>query len=176
MDRRKGHDGNGDGRAVHVDCRAEGDGDGIHVLVQSQLFAQRHIHRDVGGGTPGEKRRQAALTQTAEQERIGIAAQGDGHHNRIDHQGGEEHTAHQRQHQLPIRRENLNAVRGDGREHQAHDAEGGQVDNPAHRLGDGVGHIGEHSLGTVRRDGFQGNAEDHRPEENAEIAPVNDGG
>ena len=49
------------GGTVHVDGGAQRDGDGVHVLIQTQLFAQSHVHGDVGGGAAGEEGGQAGL-------------------------------------------------------------------------------------------------------------------
>ncbi len=78
------HDGDGDGRAVHVDRRAKGDRDGVEVLVHAELFAHRHVHWGYSPRKSGEERRQAAFTQAAEHQRIGIAAQIDEDDDGVD--------------------------------------------------------------------------------------------
>lgn len=49
-----GHDGDGDGRAVHVDGGAQRNGHGVHVLVKPELLAQLHVDGDVRSGGAGK--------------------------------------------------------------------------------------------------------------------------
>ena len=170
------HDGDGDGRAVHVDRRAEGDRDGVEVLVQAELFAHRHVHGDIRRGRAGEERRQAAFTQAAEHQRIGIAAQIDENDDGVDDKRHEEHRADQKQQELAVLGEDRKAVAHNVREHKAHDAERCQIDDPAHDGRDRVGHIAQEDLCGVRTELLHRNAEEAGPHQNTDVIAVHNGG
>ena len=170
------HDGDGDGRAVHVDRRAEGDRDGVEVLVQAELFAHRHVHGDIRRGRAGEERRQAAFTQAAEHQRIGIAAQIDEDDDGVDDKCHEEHRADQKQQELAVLGEDRKAVAHNVREHKAHDAERCQIDDPAHDGGHRVRRVAEEDLRRVRTELLHRHAEETAPHQNADVVAVHNGG
>ena len=163
------HDGDGDGRAVHVNGGAQGDGHGVQVLIQAQPLAQVQVHGDVGGGAAGEEGVHAAFTQAAEHQGVGVAVQQNGHDGGGHDQGHEQHAAHQQRQQTAVAGEDLQAVGGNVVEHQAQNAEGSQLDDPAHGGGDGVGHVLQHGLGGVAGQAAQGQAEHHGPGEDAHV-------
>ena len=143
------HDGDGDGGTVHVDGGAQRDGHGIHILVQTQLFAQGHVHGDVGGGAAGEEGHDAALLQAAEHQRIGVAPDAQEDQNGVDDQGHEKHTARQDAEQAAVVHEGGEAGLRYRGEHQTQDAEGGAADDPADGGGEGVRQVAQHLLGAV---------------------------
>ena len=55
----------------------------------------------------------------------------------------EEHAADEQEQELAVLGEDGQAARGHGREHEAENAEGGEIDDKAHRLRDGLGGVGE---------------------------------
>ena len=55
------HSGNSNGCAGHIYGSPQGDGDGVGISVQTELFAERHINRNVGGRAPGEEGGDKAL-------------------------------------------------------------------------------------------------------------------
>ena len=169
------HDGDGDGGTVHVDGGAQRDGDGVHILVQTQLFAQGHVHGDVGGGAAGEEGGQAGLTQAAEHQRIGVAAQIEEHDEGGDDEGHEQHGAHQQGQQLAVLGKDGKAVAGNIGVDQTHDAEGSKIDDPAHDLGDRIGGVCHKGLGGVRADLLHGHAEHAGPEQDADVVAAHDG-
>ena len=169
------HDGDGDGGTVHVDGGAQRDGHGIHVLIQPQLLTQGHIHGDVGGGAAGEEGGQAGLFQAAEHQRVRIAVQVDEHNERRNDEGHEQHGAHQQGQQLAVLGKDGQAIAGNVGVHQTHDAEGCQIDDPAHDLGHRIGGVGHKGLGALRADALHGNAEHAGPEQDADVVAVHDG-
>ena len=48
-------DVNGNSSASHVDGRTKRDGDRVGVRIQSQVLAEFHIDRDIGGRATSEK-------------------------------------------------------------------------------------------------------------------------
>ena len=93
----KGHYGDSDGGSVHVDGTAQGDADGIEVLIQSKALAQGHIHRNIGGRRTCEEGTDGTLAQTQEHKRIWIASKHYRHDDGIQHQGYREHASHKEQ-------------------------------------------------------------------------------
>ena len=173
MHRGERHDGDGDGRTRHVDGRAEGDGHGVELLVQAEALAQGHIHGDVRGGRAGEERGHAAFLQALEHQRIGVLADDDERHDGVDDEGGKEHAADEDEQELAVLGKDGKAAGGNGGEHETQNAERGEIDDEAHRLGDGLGGVGEELLGRVGR-ALEREAEHDSPEQNAEIVGRDD--
>ena len=169
------HDGNGDGGTVHVDGSAQRDGHGVHILVQIQLFTQGHIHRDVGGRTAGEESGQAGFLQAAEYQRVRVAAQVNEHDKGGNDQRHEQHGAHQQRQQLAVLGKDGQTVAGNVGVHQTHDAEGCQIDDPAHDLRNGIGGVCQKDLGALYADVLHGNAEHTGPEQDADVVAVHQG-
>ena len=169
-----GHDRDGDRRAGHVDSGAQRDGHRVVVLVQAELAAQLHVHRYVGGRAAGEEGGEAGILQAAQDERIGVLAGADPHDERVGDQRDDEHAGHEHQDEMAVLGEDLQARGADRGVHQAEDAEGSQIDDPAHRLGNGVGDGGEHFLGALAGSA-QGDAEHHGPGEDAHVVGVHEG-
>ena len=167
------HDGDRDGRACHVDGRAEGDGHGVELLIQAEALAQGHVYGDVRGGGAGEERGHAALLQALEHQRIGVLADDDERHDGVDDEGGKEHAADEDEQELAVLGKDGKAAGGHGGEHETQDTERGEVDDEAHCLGDGVGGVGEELLGRVGR-ALEREAEHDSPEQNAEIVGRDD--
>ena len=92
---RQREDGDGHRRTVHVDGGAQRYADGVELLVEPQLLAQRHVYGDVGRRRAGEESLQAAFLEAGEEERVGVLAQ---HHERyqgVEDKGVDQHAAHQ---------------------------------------------------------------------------------
>ena len=96
----KCHDCDRDSCSVHVDGGTQRDGDGILLLVQTQILAQGHVHGDIGGGASCEESGDAAFAQAPEYQRIGIAAKGQAHDEGIADQHHEGHRSHEQEQQL----------------------------------------------------------------------------
>ena len=173
MNRGERHDGDGDGRARHVDGRAEGDGHGVELLIQAEALAQGHVYGDVRGGGAGEECSHAALLQALEHQRIGVLADDDERHDGVDDEGGKEHAADEDEQELAVLGKDGKTAGGNSGEHETQNAERGEVDDEAHRLGDGLGGVGEELLGRVGR-ALEREAEHDRPEQNAEIVGRDD--
>ncbi len=124
----------------------------------------------------GEKRRQAALAQAAEYQRVRVAAQIDENDDGVDDERHEEHRAHQQEQELAVLREDRKAVAHNIGEHKAHDAERRKVDDPAHDGRDRVGHIAQEDLCGVRAELLHRNAEETGPHQNADVIAVHNGG
>ncbi len=169
------HDGNGDGRTVHVDGRAQGDGDRVNVLVQPQLLTQGHVDRDVGGRAAGEEGGQAAFTQAAEHQRVGIAVQVDEDNQWVNDQRHEQHRAHQQQQQAAVLGKDGQAVVRHVGKHQTHDAEGSHVDDPAHNGGNRVRRVGHKVFGGVAAQTLHSQAKQAGPHQDADVVAVHDG-
>ena len=169
------HNGNGDGGTIHIDGSAQGDGDGIHILIQPQLFAQIHIDRDVGGRAAGEEGGQAGFTQAAEHQRIRVAVQIHKDDKGRDDQCHKEHGAHQQEQQPAVLGKDGQAVAGHVGVHKAHDAEGCQIDDPADDLGDCIRCVRQEQLGAVRAVLLHGQTEQAGPEQDADVIAVQQG-
>ena len=169
------HDGDGNGSAVHIDGCAQRDGDGVNILIQAQLFAQRHVDRDVGGGAAGEESGQAAFTQAAEHQWVGVAVQVDKDDERVDHQRHQQHGAHQQQQQAPVLGKDGQAVVRHVGKHQAHNAKRRQVDDPPHNGRNCIRRVGHKVLGGIAAQLFHGKAEQAGPHQDADIVAVHDG-
>ena len=171
----EGHDRDGHGGAAHVDGGAEGDGDGVEGLVEAEPVAQGHVDRNVGRGASGEEGRDAAAAQALEDQRIGVAAQEEGQHQRIDDEHDGQHGADQQEQELAVVDEDGQAVLGDDGEHQAEDAEGGELDDEAHGVGHHVGKVAHEFKGAGLGELLQAHAEDDGPEEDADVVGAGDG-
>ena len=168
------HQGDGHSGTAHVDGRAQGDGHGVVVLVQAQLLAQLHVHRDVSRGAAGEKRRNAGVLRATPHQRIGVLAEARKRQKRIGHEGDHGHGGKEHQQKLTVLGEDLKAVGADRGVHQAHDAERSQGDDPTHDLRNRVGDRGEDLLHAVL--GMtQGNAEQHGPRKDTQVIRVGQG-
>ena len=163
------HDGDGDSRTIHIDGSAQRDGDGIHILIEAQLLAQGHVDGDVGRRAAGEESGQAGLLQATEHQRIRVAAQIEEHDEGRNNERHEEHGTHQQGQQLAVLGEDGQTVAGHVGVHQTHDAEGSQIDDPAHHLRHSVGSVGKELLGGVRADVLHGKAEHAGPEQDADV-------
>lgn len=167
------HDGDRDGCACHVDGCTEGDGHGVEFLIQAETLTQRHIHRNVRGGGAREERGDTALLQALEHQRIGILADDDERHDGVDNESSKEHAADEDEQELAVFGEDGKAAGGNGGEHEAQDAERGEIDDEANGLRNGLGGVGEELLGrlgcTLERE-----AEHDGPKQNAEVVRGND--
>ena len=171
----QGQHSDGDGGAGHVDGGSQGDGDGVLVLVQAQLFAQLHVHGDICGGAAGEEGHDAAVPQALEDQRIGVLPDADEDDDGVDHQGHEEHAAHQHQDQPAVGLEGVKAGGGHGVEDQTQNTEGGAADDPADGGAHSVGDIAQHLLGALARVP-EGQTEYHGPQQDAHVVGVDNGG
>ena len=167
------HDRDRDGSAGHVDGRAERDGHGVELLIQTEALAQGHIHGDVRGGRAREESGHAALLEAFEHQRIGVLAHGGKGHDGVDDERREQHAAHEQEQQLAVLGEDGQTARGHGREHETEDAEGGEIDDEAHRLRDGLGGVGEEALGRIRS-ALERKAEHDGPEQDTEEVAADD--
>ena len=89
------HDGNGDRCTTHVDGRTKRDGDGVGILIKSEILAQLHVYRNVGGRASCEECCDTTVLQAAQNQRIWILACADESNDRVDHQCDKEHGSHQ---------------------------------------------------------------------------------
>lgn len=69
IDRCQGKDRNRNRRAGHIDGRAQRNGYGVSVPIQSQVIIQRHVHRNVRSGILCEESCDATFPQASEDER-----------------------------------------------------------------------------------------------------------
>ena len=136
--------------------------------MQAELFAQRHVHRNIGRRAAGEKSRHAAFAQAGEHQREGVAPRLRKHQQRIDHQRHHGHCPQQHGQQVDVLVNALEAFHHDGGEHQPEDAQRREADDPAHHAGDGLSQIGQHGpravCGMAQR-----NAQQHGPAQNADV-------
>ena len=166
--------GDGDGSAGHVDGGAQGDGDRILLLVQAQVLTQGHVHGNVGSGGTGEEGHDAADLDALEDQGIGVLADAQVDDEGVDHQGDEEHTAHQHRNDVDIGAKDREAGGGHGVEHQTQDTEGSAVDDPADGNGQGIGEVCQHTLGVLA--GLpQGKTKNHSPHEDADVVGAGQG-
>ena len=117
--------------------------------MQAQTLAQRHVHRNVGRRTAGEKRGNPAFAQAQKYQRVRVATQLPEHNQRIDHQRHKQHAANQHCEQVQITQQGTEARRGEGGSHQAENAQRCKADNYAHDQGDTVGQVIEYGAGSV---------------------------
>ena len=171
MHRRQRQHGDGDCRACHIDGRPQWNRDRIGIAIQIQLLAQRHIHWNVGGGTAGEERVNAAFAQAGEHQRIGVAADLPEHQQRVNHQRYQQHTAHQHQQQLGIAPQGLETGGRQGGRYQAEDPQRRKADHHFNDKGHRVGDVVDQVFGGVVTM-TQGEAKPHRPHQNADIVGV----
>ena len=168
MYRGEGHDGDGDRRACHVDCSAEGDGHGVELAVKSEALAQGHVNGDVSCRGAGEECGNAAFLQALEHQRIRVLADDYEGHDGVDNKRRYQHAADEDQQELAVFGEDGKAAGGNCGEHEAEDTEGSEVYYKADCLGDCVGCICEELLGGVGRC-LERKAEHDRPEQDAEV-------
>ena len=97
------------------------------------------------------------------------------HDGRIHHQSHQEVGTQQHSQQAEIGNQGGKAAGADGLGHQAHDPQGGEVDHPGDHLGDAGGQVFQYMLG-LRAGGFvEGQADDHRPGQDADVVGGEDG-
>ena len=172
----QGQDGNGDGSAGCIDGGSQGNGNGVHVRIQSQPAAEGEVHRDVSGAASGKEGIDAAFLQRSQHQGIGIPVDPGEYEEGIDDKGyGGIGTDEDRQ-QFHISKKGGKAFAAYGIGHKAHDAQGRQVDDPAHDLCDRLGRIVEElfRLDTAHR--FQGDTENDGPHQDADVVCLQDGG
>ena len=87
----------------------------------------------------------------------------------IHDESGAAHAAHQQEQELSIVPEDLQAALGDGGEHEAQDAKGSELDDPADNLRDHVREVAEDLDSPLRSQQFQGEAQDDGPEQDADV-------
>ena len=174
MHRRQRQHGDRDRRARHIDGRPQWNGDRIGIAIQIQLFTQRHIHRNVGGGAAGEERVDAAFAQAGQHQRIGVTADFPEHQQWVNHQRHQQHTAHQHQQQLGIAPQGLETGGRQGGRDQTEDPQRCKTDHHFDDEGHRVGDIVDQVFGGVVTV-TQGEAQPHRPHQNADIVGVQQG-
>ena len=144
--------------------------------MQVQAFGQSHVYRDVGGGRACEKGGDAAFAQAQEHQRIRVFTGFPIHNQRVHYKSHQGHAAHQHQQQLAVFRNHLAEAGGSGcYRHQTENADGRQADNPSHDGGHGVRQVVKKLVGGGRR-AAQGDAQQNRPHQNADIVRVNQRG
>ena len=100
--------------------------------------------------------------------------EGNSHDQGIDHQRDQKHGSHQNQNQLPVRGKDLQTACRNRVKDQTENAERRTADDPAHDGGDAVGKIRK-DRSRLLSGFFQCQAEDHGPEENADVVAVDQG-
>ncbi|CAI0773257.1 Uncharacterised protein [Serratia marcescens] len=170
--RRQRQHGDGDRRAGHVDGGAQRDGNRVGVLIQVQLLAQFHVHRDVGGGAAGEEGGHAALAQAGEHQRIRVAADLPVNDQRVEHQRHQQHAAKQHHQQLGVAPQRAEAGFRQRGGHQAEDAERRTADHRAHHQRDRMGHVVDQPLGGLGSVA-QRQPQTDGPGQNADVVGVN---
>ncbi len=174
MYRREGQHRNGDGRARHIDGRAQRHGDGVGVAVQVQLFAQRHVNRDISRRAAREEGVDAAFAQAHEHQRIGVTADLPEHQQRVDDQRYQQHAADQNHQQLGIAKQGVKPGCGKGRGNQAEDTDRSKADHQLHHKGHRAGDIIQQIFGRLVTMA-QREAQTHCPDQNANVVGVQQG-
>lgn len=167
------HDRDRDGGAGHVDGRAERDGHGVELLIQTEALAQGHVHGDVRGGRAREESGHAALLEALKHQRIGILAHGDKGHNGVDDERREQHAAHEQEQQLAVLGEACQTARGHGRNTRPRMPKGARLMTKRTGLRDGLGGVGEEALGRICS-ALEREAEHDGPEQDAEEVAADD--
>ena len=138
---RQGQNRDGNSRAGHVNGRAQRNRDRIGIAIQIQLFAQGHIHRNVGGGAAGKEGVYAAFAQAGHHQRIRVAADFPEHQQRVNHQRHQQHTANQHQQQLGVAPQGFKTGRRQRGSDQAEDTQRRKANHHFNDKGDRVGHV-----------------------------------
>lgn len=136
-----------DGRARHVDGRAQRNRDRVDVRVQPEAFAKAHIDRDVRGGAAGEERVNAAFPKRREYQRIRVLVSFQEHDQRVHDQRDGEEGAEEHSEKPCVAQERVEPALADGVRHEAHDAERRKLDDPLHDFCHAVGDVGNEGLG-----------------------------
>ncbi len=135
--------------------------------MQAHALAQRHVDGDVGSRAAGEEGGDAALAQAGEHQRIRVAAQLPEHEQRVDHQGDEQHAAHDHHQQLAVAEQRVETGLAHGGGDQAEDAERREADHHlhdrGHRVREVIDRLARTFGGMTQRD-----AEADRPRQDAD--------
>ncbi|MCY1400084.1 hypothetical protein D9M71_151570 [compost metagenome] len=112
--------------------------------MQAQTLAQLQVDRNVRRRAAGEECGDAAFAQAGQHQRVWVAAQFPEYDERVHHQCHEQHAAQQYDQQVRVADQGAEARGGEGRGHQAEDAQRGKADYQTHDHGHAIGQIAQH--------------------------------
>ena len=173
--RGQSENGNGNGRAGHIDGRAERDGNGVRIRIQAETFAQGQIDRNVGGRASGEESVHTGFTDGRPYERVRILPYIEEYDKRIHNESHEEVGGYENRKKLYVAEKGREAAGADRLGDQAHNAERREMNDPGDHLGDGFSDITEDGLGSVAAGCAESNAQDESPCEDADVIRVQQG-
>lgn len=128
---------------------------------------------DAGGrAVMGEEGGQAAFTQAAEHQRVGVAVQVDEDNQWVNDQRHEQHRAHQQQQQAAVLGKDGQAVVRHVGKHQPMMPKGSHVDDPAHNGGNRVRRVGHKVFGGVAAQALHSQVKQAGPHQDADVVAV----
>ena len=94
---------------------------------------------------------------------------------RAEHKHHQQHGADEQEQEATVLGEGRQAVFGNAGEHQAHNAERGEIDDPTNHLRHAIGNIGKERLGAFIGNTLHGKTEQASPHQNADVVAVDHG-
>ena len=172
MGRCQGQYGNGNRGTGHINRSAQGNGNGIGIRIQSQPFAERQIHRDIGCRASGEKRIDPAFPKGGKNQGIGILMNLQKDDKRIHHKGHQEIGTDKNCQELGIPQKGSQTGASNRICNEAHDPQRCEVDDPGHHLCNSCRNIIEAQPGGFTGSLLQGNSKNYSPGQNTDVIGV----
>ena len=140
------HNCNSDSHTIHINSCTKRNGYRISISVQSHLFTDFHVYRNISCGTSCKESCQRTSLQALENQRIWILADAPVNQKRIGHKIDKQHTSYKKKQQFSISRKDIQTVCRYCVKYQTKNSKRCKINDPGYYHGNTICNISQNLL------------------------------